>query len=79
MVTLGFVATGAAMLPFCAVPARASWGCLLISSALMYGCWYLLHQAYRLGDLSQVYPLERGAAPMLVAVGAVLVACQGTR
>jgi drug/metabolite transporter (DMT)-like permease len=33
----------------------------------------LLFQAYRLGDLSQVYPISRGLAPALVALGAYLI------
>jgi drug/metabolite transporter (DMT)-like permease len=36
--------------------------------------YYCLINAYRFGDLSRVYPLARGLAPPLVAVGAALVA-----
>ena len=38
---------------------------------LYYAC---LIGAYRTGDLSQVYPIARGSAPVLVAVGAWLLA-----
>jgi drug/metabolite transporter (DMT)-like permease len=36
--------------------------------------YYCLINAYRFGDLSRVYPLARGLAPPIVAVGAALVA-----
>lgn len=36
--------------------------------------YYCLINAYRFGDLSRVYPLARGLAPPVVAVGAALVA-----
>ncbi len=35
-----------------------------------WGYVYLLNVAYRLGDLSLIYPISRGLAPLLVAVGA---------
>ncbi len=43
----------------------------LIASALIHYLYYaLLIGAYKHGDLSQVYPISRGAAPALVAVAA---------
>jgi drug/metabolite transporter (DMT)-like permease len=53
--------------------ARASWGFLALSVLLHTGYKLLLLQSYRFGDLSQVYPLARGSAPLLVAVVAALV------
>ncbi|MBN8617342.1 MAG: EamA family transporter [Anaerolineae bacterium] len=35
--------------------------------------YMLLNRAYRVGDLSLIYPLSRGAGPMLSVVGAVLL------
>lgn len=43
----------------------------VVLHTLYYGC---LIGAYRKGDLSQVYPIARGAAPVLVALGAWLLA-----
>jgi drug/metabolite transporter (DMT)-like permease len=54
-------------------PAPASWPSLLASTIIHYGYYLLLFQAYRLGDLSQVYPISRGLAPALVALGAYLI------
>jgi drug/metabolite transporter (DMT)-like permease len=56
-------------LPFLPSPARASWPYLGAAAGIevLYGA--LLAAAYRLGDLSHAYPLMRGSAPLLVAVG----------
>jgi drug/metabolite transporter (DMT)-like permease len=46
----------------------------LISSLLETGYMWLLSTAYRRGDVSTVYPIARGSAPLLsVAVGLVLL------
>lgn len=64
----GGVLSGLA-LPFLPAPAPASWPYLAASTAVevLYGA--LLAAAYRVGDLSHAYPLMRGTAPLLVAVG----------
>lgn len=54
-------------------PAPASWPPLIASTLLHYVYYLLLFQAYRHGDLSQVYPISRGLAPALVALGAYLL------
>lgn len=57
-------------LPFFPLPAPAAWGYLILST-VVHGVYYaLLVNSYRHGDLSQVYPLARGAAPLLIALGA---------
>ncbi|MEO8601207.1 MAG: EamA family transporter [bacterium] len=49
----------------------------VVASALTHLLYYyFLINAYRFGDLSRVYPLARGLAPPLVAVGAALVAAE---
>ena len=53
-------------------PAPASWPSIFASTIIHYFYYFLLFQAYRLGDLSQVYPISRGLAPALVAFGAYL-------
>jgi drug/metabolite transporter (DMT)-like permease len=66
---------GAALaLPLAPAPAPASWIFLALSCVIHVGYFILLLQAYRVGDLSQVYPVARGAAPLMVALGAALVA-----
>lgn len=54
-------------------PAPASWPSLAASTVIHYGYYLLLFQAYKLGDLSQVYPISRGLAPALVALGSYLI------
>ena len=71
---LSFVQSGIAilLLPFFPLPAAAAWPWLAASFFLHTGYKLFLIRAYEHGDLSQVYPLSRGAAPLIVAlVGAV--------
>ncbi len=46
----------------------AAWPFVLGSAAIHYIYYVLLIAAYTHGDLSQVYPISRGAAPALVAL-----------
>jgi drug/metabolite transporter (DMT)-like permease len=74
-VVAGVGAVGAgAVLPFVPQPAPRSWPFLLLSGLIHVGYFASLLQAYRVGDLSHVYPVARGAAPLLVAVGAMVFA-----
>src|SRR6185312_10781281 len=55
---------------FVPLPAPASWPFLALSLAV-HGVYYVtLINAYRFGALSQVYPIARGAAPLMIALGA---------
>src|SRR5690349_7003424 len=42
------------------------WGVVALSAALEALYYWTLAQAYRYGDLSLVYPIARGTAPILV-------------
>jgi len=56
------------------LPLAASWP-MLLASAIIHTAYYgTLSMSYRTGDLSQVYPLFRGLAPVLVVLGAALFA-----
>jgi drug/metabolite transporter (DMT)-like permease len=62
------------LLPFFAAPARAAWPWVLAGSALHSGYKLVLIRAYTHGDLSRIYPLARGTAPLIVAlVGATVL------
>lgn len=50
-------------------PAVAAWPWLAASAALHLAYYALLVSAYRHGELGITYPLMRGAAPLLVALG----------
>lgn len=64
----------ACIVPFVDVPARESWPWLGASIAIHIAYFILLNQAYRLGDLSHVYPVARGTGPLLAAAAAAWIA-----
>jgi drug/metabolite transporter (DMT)-like permease len=63
----------AASIPFIATPPVQAWSYIAASVAIHTGYFLFLTVSYRFGDLSQVYPLSRGAAPLLVAGFAIIV------
>lgn len=58
------------------MPALPSLPYQLLSAALHVGYNLLLVRAYRHGDLGQVYPIARGSSPLLVTIGAALLASE---
>jgi drug/metabolite transporter (DMT)-like permease len=58
---------GFAALPWVAAPARAAWPYLALSVAVHNTYYVLLLRSYAHGDLSHVYPIARGLAPLVVA------------
>jgi drug/metabolite transporter (DMT)-like permease len=64
----------AAILPFLPLPARASWPYIAGSALLHVGYNAFLVRAYRRGDFGSAYPIARGSSPLLVTLGAALVA-----
>jgi drug/metabolite transporter (DMT)-like permease len=60
-------------LPFAVVPSVRQVGLVLVSVALHVGYDVLLTAAYRLTDLSIAYPIARGLAAVLGAMGGVLL------
>jgi drug/metabolite transporter (DMT)-like permease len=66
---------GILALPLLAVngmPGRSVWDLIAISTVIQIGYVLLLSAAYKLGDLSFVYPLARGISPVLVAMAGVV-------
>lgn len=59
---------GLLLLPFVPLPHASAWLFIAASSAIHFGYYITLAQAYRTGDLSFAYPLMRGSAPLIVAV-----------
>lgn len=62
-----------AALPFVAIPQGETWAWILASALLHTGYKLFLVRAYTAGDLGQVYPLARGAAPLLSSLIALTV------
>jgi drug/metabolite transporter (DMT)-like permease len=63
---------GVAMLAVFPWPSPASLPYALVSGLLHTGYNLFLARAYRTGDLSQVYPIARGTAPLLALLGSAL-------
>jgi len=61
------------LIPFVAVPAPESWPNIVASAVLCVGYVHFLQRAYKVGDFSQIYPLARGVAPLLVAIASVTI------
>jgi len=76
------LALGLAALPFVDWPAAAGWKWLALTALVQFGYYALLIRSYGIGDMSVVYPLARGLAPVLttiaafVAIGEALSATQ---
>jgi drug/metabolite transporter (DMT)-like permease len=69
-------ASGVLSLPialYLGLPASASWPYLAASVAIHVGYFLSLATAYKAGDMGQVYPIARGAAPLMTAVLATLL------
>ncbi|HYT87008.1 MAG TPA: DMT family transporter [Burkholderiales bacterium] len=58
--------------PFVDAPVPESWSFLAATILLHTAYHFFLPIAYDHGDLGQVYPIARGSAPLLVAVGALV-------
>src|SRR5690606_2367000 len=70
--TFMHVVIGAILAASAPLPSIESWPYILASTIIHFFYYILIFFAYRWGDLSQVYPISRGIAPALVAVGAWL-------
>jgi len=71
-VALGQFIVGSFLVFFTKPPDPSSWPAIAVSCLFHYLYYFFLFHAYRFGDLSQVYPVARGVAPILVAGGAAV-------
>ncbi|MGJ8603001.1 MAG: EamA family transporter [Marivita sp.] len=76
-ITLGLVATGHCvpallLLPFVPVPVAQAFPFIIASTVIHWAYYYFLNVSYRFGDLSLIYPIARGTAPVMVALGAMV-------
>jgi drug/metabolite transporter (DMT)-like permease len=72
-VVIGHTPFALAAILYSPMPTVESLPYLLIGALLHVGYQLFLLASYRIGDLSQVYPLARGIAPLIVAGVSVLV------
>lgn len=63
----------ACLLPFVPAPAHDSWPYLAASVLIHVAYFTLVAFSYRGGDLSFVYPLMRGSAPVFSAIAAIFL------
>jgi len=61
------------VVPFLGVPVPEAWPWIAASVAFHLGYFIALTEAYRVGDMGQVYPIARGSAPLMTAVVSTLV------
>ncbi|HVK81075.1 MAG TPA: DMT family transporter [Verrucomicrobiae bacterium] len=59
---------------FWGAPKVEAWPYLFASVLIHLVYWAALFRGYDMGDLSHIYTLSRGSAPLLVAVGAAITA-----
>jgi drug/metabolite transporter (DMT)-like permease len=59
--------------PFVPLPVPEAWIYIAGSLAIHIVYYYALGEAYRTGDLGHVYPIARGTAPLLTAIGATFI------
>lgn len=72
-VVLGHLPFAFAAIPFVPAPNAASIPYLLGGIGLHLGYQLFLLKSYQSGDLTQVYPIARGSAPLIVALFSVVV------
>ena len=70
-VVLGHLPLALVALAIVPAPAPASYPYLFAGIGLHAGYQFFLLNSYRIGDLTQVYPIARGSAPLLVALVSV--------
>lgn len=76
LIAVGGMLTWAVVAVLLPPPAPEAWPYLLGSVLIHLVYWYALFSAYDAGDMSHIYTLSRGSAPLLVAVGAALTAAE---
>jgi drug/metabolite transporter (DMT)-like permease len=72
LMSIGAALIGAAMLPFTGWPAAAAWPWVIASVLIHIVYFAALIESYAAGDMGLVYPLARGSAPLLTAIGAAV-------
>jgi drug/metabolite transporter (DMT)-like permease len=72
VVSVGATVIAAFAFPFVGLPATSSWPWCFASVLVHLGYFAALAESYRAGDMSQVYPIARGSAPLLTALASTL-------
>ena len=67
LISMGAALVGLAALPFTGLPENAAWPYVIASVAIHLVYFAALIESYTAGDLSLVYPIARGTAPLMTA------------
>jgi len=67
LITTGAGLVSLALMPVAGLPPAAAWPWVIASVVVHLFYFIGLSEAYRTGDLGQVYPLARGSAPLMTA------------
>ncbi len=73
LISIGSGVVALAFLPLVGLPAWAAWPWLIASVIIHLVYFAALIEAYRTGDLGQVYPIARGSAPLMTAAATTLL------
>jgi drug/metabolite transporter (DMT)-like permease len=73
LISIGAALIAAALVPLVGLPAAASWPWCAASVLIHLFYFAALIESYRTGDLGQVYPIARGAAPLMTATATTLL------
>ncbi len=73
LISIGCGVVSAPLLPFVGVPEADAWPYIAASLAIHLVYYGALGEAYRTGDLGQIYPIARGSAPLMTAIGATFL------
>lgn len=74
LIAIGGLASGVAIIALLGTPRAEAWPYIAVSVAIHLLYWLTLFKSYDLADLSHIYTLARGSAPLLVALGASVAA-----
>lgn len=74
LIAVGGLGAGALIILFLGALPAPAWPYVALTVVIHLAYWFCLFKGYDAGDMSHVYTLSRGMAPMLVAFGAALTA-----
>lgn len=74
LIAVGGLGAGLLIILFMGALPEAAWPYVILTVLIHLAYWFCLFKGYDAGDMSHVYTLSRGMAPMLVGFGAALTA-----
>jgi drug/metabolite transporter (DMT)-like permease len=73
LIAIGSGLVAIPLLPVVGIPAPAAWPWLAATTVIHLCYFAALIEAYRSGDLGQVYPIARGSAPLMTATATTFI------